>query len=132
MEENCYKEHGKYTEYYIVEGDAGFSGTNIKDYYRVRSKRNLDEKEVAAAVKAQLDLITESMWDEMYDTARDIIESREEIDEYDESCQEYIESYVDAYYDKVTDCDLRQKLKESGFYYSEKINDYLTIQKLDC
>ena len=125
-EEDYYKEHGKYVEYYFVGGDAGFCGTDMKDYYRVRSDRKLDEKEVAAAVNKYFISQSEDMWSELYETAADILESQGEIDEED------IESYVGAYYDKVRgDYDLLQELKESGVCYSEKVNDYLTVQKLD-
>ena len=125
-EEDYYKEHGKYVEYYCVGGDAGFCGTDVKEYYRVRSDRKLDEKEVAATVNKYFISQSEDIWSEMYETAADILESQGEIDEED------IESYADAYYDKVIgDYDLLQELKESGVCYSEKVNDYLTIQKLD-
>lgn len=130
-EEDYYKEHGKYVEYYFVGGDAGFCGTDEKDYYRVRSDRKLDEKEVNIAVNEYFALQSEYMWNDMVETARDILESQEEIDYDDEDCEEYIEGYADAYYDKVTDYELRQELIESGVCYSEKVNDYLTIQKLD-
>lgn len=125
-EEDYYKEDGKYVEYYLVGGDAGFCGTDVKDYYRVRSDRKLDEKEVEIAVNKYFISQSEDIWSEMYETAADILESQGEIDEED------IESYADAYYDKVRgDYDLLQELKESGVCYSEKVNDYLTIQKLD-
>ena len=130
-EEDYYKEHGKYVEYYVVGGNAGFCGTDVTDYYRVRSDRKLDEKEVKAAVNKYFTLQSEDIWNEMYETACDILESQEEIDYDDEDCEEYIEGYVDAYYDKVTDYDLRQELKELGVCYSETVNGYLTIQKLD-
>ena len=130
-EEDYYKEHGKYVEYYFVGGDAGFCGTDVKDYYRVRSTRKLDEKEVAIAVNDYFALQSEYMWTDMVETARDILESQEEIDYDDEGCEEYIEGYADGYYDKVTDYELRHELTESGVCYSEKVNDYLTIQKLD-
>jgi hypothetical protein len=131
-EEDYYKEHGKYVEYYFVGGDAGFCGTDVKDYYRVRSDRKLDEKEVEIAVNKYFISQSEDMWSEMYETACDILESQEEIDYDDENCEEYIEGYVGAYYDKVRgDYDLLQELKESGVCYSEKVNDYLTIQKLN-
>ena len=130
-EEDYYKEHGKYVKYYRVGGDAGFCGTDVTDYYRVCSDRKLDETEVSVAVNRYFVLRSEDMWNEMYDTARDILESQEEINYDDEDCEEYIAGYVDAYFDKVTDYELRQDLVESGICYSEKVNDYLTIQKLD-
>jgi hypothetical protein len=45
--EEDYKEDGKYVGYYSITGDAGFAGTEKTEYYRVRSDRRLDEKEVA-------------------------------------------------------------------------------------
>lgn len=130
-EEDYYKEHGKYVEYYLVGGDAGFCGTSETDYYRVRSDRKLDEKEVAATVNDYLVLQSEYMWTDMVETARDILESQEEINYDDDGCEEYIQSYASTWYDKVTDYELRQELIESNACWSEKVNDYLTIQKLD-
>ena len=130
-EEDYYQEHGKYVEYYCVGGDAGFVGTDEEDYYRVRSDRKVDEKEVAIAINDYFASRSEEMWIDMVETARDILESQEEIDYDDEGYEEYIEDYADACYDRVTDFELRDELVDSGICYSEKVNDYLTIQKLD-
>ena len=125
--EEDYKEDGKYVGYYSITGDAGFAGTERTEYYRICSDRQLDE-EVAATINDYLKIMADDMDADMYELA--IVILADQYEDYDEAVS-YAEGYGTVSYSAVEDAATIEELKTSGIGWSEKVNDWLTIQKID-
>ncbi len=119
---------GKYVAYYSITGDAGFTGTERTEYYRVCSDRRLDEKEVAATINDYLETMADDMDTEMYELA--IIILTDQYEDYDEAVS-YAESYGTVSYSAVEDAATLEELKTLQVCWSEKVNDWLTIQNIN-
>jgi hypothetical protein len=126
--EEDYKEDGKYVGYYSITGDAGFAGTERTEYYRVRSDRRLDEKEVAATINDYLETMADDMDTEMYELA--IVILTDQYEDYEEAAS-YAESYGTVSYNAVRDAATLEELKTLQVCWSEKVNDWLTIQNIN-